>query len=119
MIVSTSGSGDPAKINLRILSTDSPEKRPVWFSVGSTLGRVSMGDSLAVSINRPLLCNSLERRTPPSQGAPMVYMSVQAITDKSRREGTVFQFGWSECSRFRCWKLPQRHAILQTSQRGQ
>ena len=47
MIVSTSGNGDPALINLRMLSTDSMEESADPFCWGSTFDRTGAGDCLA------------------------------------------------------------------------
>src|SRR5438105_15882795 len=50
MIVRTSGNGAPAKINFRMLSTDSPENRPDSLCAGSTLdGGCVEGDCVAVA----------------------------------------------------------------------
>ena len=69
MIVSISESGEPAKIDFRMLSTDSLEKRPDSSRVGSTLGRISVGDCLTVSINLPFLCHSIKGGRPTPLGS--------------------------------------------------
>src|SRR5579862_7049017 len=47
MTVSTSGNGDPAMINLRMLSTDSMEESADPLCSVSTFGRTGAGDCLA------------------------------------------------------------------------
>src|ERR1700685_2992655 len=44
MIVSTSDNSDPARINLKMLRTDSLEKKPASFCAPSTFGRSCTGD---------------------------------------------------------------------------
>src|SRR5258708_19502016 len=51
MIVGTSASGEPEKINLRILSTDSLEKKPDSFCAGSTPDSICGGDGVARSMD--------------------------------------------------------------------
>jgi hypothetical protein len=53
MIVSVSDRGDPAKINFKMLSTDSLEMRPDSFRARSTAGSNASGDSPAVSMEGP------------------------------------------------------------------
>jgi hypothetical protein len=62
MIVSTSGSGDPAKIDLRMSSTDSLEKRAPSFCGRSTLDRNCAGDCVALSISFPFSATAPKRR---------------------------------------------------------
>src|SRR5579863_1665253 len=47
MIVNTSGNWDPARINFKMLRTESLEKKPVPFSVPSTLGGAGARDCVA------------------------------------------------------------------------
>src|ERR1700758_5612581 len=60
MIVRTSGSGAPAKINFKMLRTDSLEKSPNSLCAGSTVGGVCVGDSFGVSMIGPLLRYSVK-----------------------------------------------------------
>jgi hypothetical protein len=64
MMVSTSDSGDPARINLKMLSTESPEKRADSFCPGSTLDENSAGDCVALSISFPFSATPPKRRRP-------------------------------------------------------
>src|SRR5215472_17794574 len=84
MIVSTSTSGDPPKINLRMLSTDSPEKRPASLSVGSTLGRMRERDSLTVAMNHPLLPHSVKEDA-HCHRTQCLCLSCQSRTTRVRR----------------------------------
>src|SRR5258708_7814659 len=70
MIVSTSGRGDPEKINLRMLSTDSLEKRLGSFGTASALDTTCVEDWVALSMNRPFLEPLSKRmKAPPLGGA--------------------------------------------------
>jgi hypothetical protein len=79
MIASTSDSSDPARINLRMLRTDSLEKKPDSFCARSTFGRSCVDDCVADVITGT---SGLERRlghaetaTPPGrQNAIMAEM---------------------------------------------
>ena len=51
MIASTSGNGDPARINLRMLSTDALENRPESFCARSLLDTCCAGDCAVLSMN--------------------------------------------------------------------
>src|SRR5215467_8056195 len=55
MTVSTSGSGDPARISFRISSTDSPEKSACSACLRSVFGRICEEDCVATSIELPSL----------------------------------------------------------------
>src|SRR6516164_3635371 len=55
MIVSTSDSGEPARISLRMLRTDSLEMIPGSSLECSTLDRTAVGEGVAFSINCPFL----------------------------------------------------------------
>src|SRR5690348_10912883 len=59
MIVSTSNSSDPARINFRMLRTVSLEKEPHAFCARSTFGRSCSGDCVAEFITKT---SGLERR---------------------------------------------------------
>jgi hypothetical protein len=58
MIVSTSGRGDPAKINFRILSTASVENKPGSFCDRSTLVSICMGDCGSSKCFSPISADS-------------------------------------------------------------
>src|SRR5215469_14647161 len=95
MIVNTSANGAPSKINLRMLSTDSPEKRPASLSVDSTLGRMCERDSLTVAINHPLLPYSVME---DARYVPISCLSCQLRTVRVRR-------GESHSAHFQCYRF--------------
>jgi hypothetical protein len=62
MIVRTSDRGDPARINFRMLSTDSLEKRADSFCACSTIDENCAGDCVALSMSFPFSATPPERR---------------------------------------------------------
>ena len=96
MIVSTSASGEPEKINLRMLSTDSLEKKPDSFCAGSTPDSICAGDCVARSMDDLYLSDlsamKFSRLTVAGSATSTSMVSARRPTifcDSRRRSGTA------------------------------
>jgi hypothetical protein len=79
MIVSTSGKGDPAKINFKMLRTESLEKSPVPFCAGSTLASSSKEDCVDGFIGPPCHSTELPRKESAFPGADPCFRAASPV----------------------------------------